>query len=113
MNNQTPLDILISKGYKDVIVFRNPNYTNAIIGLTPNNNVVYDYDLMVKWLIENENMDYEEAADFIGYNDSFYYGEHYPVIYYGEIIEKELVEEDPEYKPLVFTKIEDLPSKTN
>ena len=111
MNAQTKLDILIEKGYEDVIIFRNPDYTDAIIGLTPNNNVVYNYDLMIEWLIEHENMDYNDAADFISFNDSFYYGEHYPVIYYWEMIEEELSKEDPDYKPLVFVRIEDLPIK--
>lgn len=54
-------------------------------------------------------MDYEEAADFISYNSSFYYGNHYPVIYY-ESYEDEFYESIEE-KPLEFTKIEDLPNK--
>ena len=53
----------------------------------------------------------EESLDFIGYNDSFYYGTNYPVIYYGEEYEEIMIEEDPEYEPLVFTRIEDLPKK--
>ena len=56
-------------------------------------------------------MDEEEAADFISYNDSFYYGINYPIVYYGEEFEDEMHEEDPEYKPLVFTRLEDLPGK--
>lgn len=108
MNSQTPLDILITKGYKDVIVFRNPDYIDAIIGLTAENNVVYDYDLMIEWLMNNEAMDYDDAADFIGFNDSFYHGKHHPIIYYGKTLEEELAEEDHDYKPLVFTKLEDL-----
>ena len=103
---KTPIDILVDKGYEDVIVFSNPDYTTALVGLTPNNNAVYDYDLMVEWLVENEDMDYEESADFISYNSSYYYGENYPVIYY-EAFEEDIDEED--YEPLVFTRLEDLP----
>ena len=105
MNYKTPEDILVDKGYEDVIVFRNPNYTNALIGITDNHQAVYDYELMLEWLAEHENMDFEEAADFICYNDSFNYGEKYPVIYY-ESFEEDIDEED--YEKLIFTRIEDL-----
>ena len=109
--NRTPIDILIEKGYGDVIVvYSDPSYDTCLIGLTPDGNAVYDYDLMVEYLKINENMTEEEAEDLICYNDSFCYGKNYPVIYYGEDVEEEILEEDPEYKPLVFTKIEDLPS---
>lgn len=107
MNYKTPYNILVEKGYGDVIVFRNPDYTDALIGLTTNYNAVYDYDLMIEWLIKHEDMDFEEAADFISYNDSFYYGKHYPVIYYGEDYEMNF-EDNEEYEQLVFTRIEDL-----
>lgn len=108
MNYKTPEDILVDKGYRDVIFFRNPDYDACLIGLTDKYQAVYDYDLMLEWLVTHEYMDFEEAADFISYNDSFYYGEGYPVIYYGEDYELS-IEEDEEYEPLVFTKIEDLP----
>ena len=108
MNYKTPEDILVDKGYGDVIVFRNPDYTDALVGLTSKYNAVYDYDLMIEWLVTHENMDFEEAADFISYNDSFYYGENYPVIYYGEDYEIS-IEEDEEYELLIFTKLSDLP----
>ena len=42
MEHKTPIDILIEKGYDDVIVFRNPDYTNALIGITDNYQGVYD-----------------------------------------------------------------------
>lgn len=110
MEHKTPVDILIEKGYEDVIIFRNPDYTDCLIGLTDNHQAVYDYDLMVEWLIEHENMDSEEAVDFISYNSSFYYGEYYPVIYYNSYEEdyEEDYDED-EYEQIRFTKIEDLP----
>lgn len=109
--NKTPIDILVEKGYDDVIIFRCPDYTNALIGLTDDYNAVYDYSLMIDWLIANEDMDEEEAVDFINYNDSFYYGEHYPIIYYGEDFEEMIFEESEDYEPLVFTKLEDLSNK--
>ena len=109
--NKTPIDILVEKGYDDVIVFRNPDYTTALIGLTQDGNTVYDSDLMLTWLIVNEDMTEEEAEDFICYNDSFYYGEGYPIVYYGEEYEEVMQEEDSEYEALVFIRLEDLPNR--
>lgn len=103
--NKSPIDLLVEKGYDDVIVFSNPDYTDALIGLTDTNQAVYDYDLMLEWLINHENMDLEEAIDFIAYNSSFYFGKHYPVIYFDD----EMLSEDEEQ--IMFTKIEDLPNK--
>lgn len=111
--NKTPIDILVEKGYDDVIIFSEPSYDTCLIGLTDDYNAVYDYSLMVDWLIEHEGMDEEEAVDFISYNDSFYYGKHYPIIYHGEDFEDMIAEENEDYEPLVFTRIEDLPIKNN
>ena len=70
-------------GYEDVIVYENPSYDDALIGITSDNRAVYDYEKMAEWLVANEGMNYDEAADFICYNDSFYYGEGYPIILYS------------------------------
>lgn len=70
-------------GYEDVIIFDNPSYDDAFIGVTNDNRAAYDYDKMVEWLVANEGMDYDSAADFVCYNDSFYCGEGYPIIIYG------------------------------
>ena len=59
-----------NEGYEDVIIFDNPSYDDALIGITTNNRAVYDYYKMIEWLVAKENMDYEEAADFIQWNDS-------------------------------------------
>ena len=57
MNDKTPIDILIEKGYDDVIVFCNPDYETALIGLSDKYQAVYDYYLMVEYLIKNHDMD--------------------------------------------------------
>jgi hypothetical protein len=72
-----------NEGFEDVIIFNNPSYDDAIIGVTTDNRAAYDYDKMIEWLVTNENMDYDEAIDFINWNDSFYYGEGYPLIIYN------------------------------
>lgn len=48
----------------DIIVFSKPSYDDALIGVSHDNRAIYDYDLMIEWLIKNENMSIEEAADW-------------------------------------------------
>lgn len=76
-------ELILDAGYEDVIVFEEPSYDTAFIGVTTDNRAVYDYDKMLEWLVNKEGMDWDEAADFISYNDSFYYGEGYPLILYN------------------------------
>lgn len=52
----------------NAIKFTNPSYDNAIIGITQDGNLVYDYEKMITYLVETEAMSEEEAIDFIGYN---------------------------------------------
>lgn len=75
--------LLLENGYDDVIIFRNPDYDSAIIGVSTDNQAVYDYDKMVEHLVNNEGMTEEEAADFISYNTVRalpYMGENHPII---------------------------------
>ena len=66
---------------------------------------------MLDWLIKHEGMTPEEGEDFISYNDSFYYGSKHPKVYYGKEYEEIMKEQDPEYIPLIFIRLEDLPNK--
>ena len=76
----TVREYLENEGYEEVIIFDNPSYDDAFIGVTNDNRAVYDYDKMIEWLVINEDMDYDETADFISYNNSFYYGEGYQIV---------------------------------
>ena len=38
------------------------------MGITTDGRAVYDYSLMVEDLMEEDNMDYDEAVEFIDYN---------------------------------------------
>ena len=60
--------LLNELGYEEVTIFENPDYDSAIIGVDSNDKVVYDYDKMVKHLMENDGMTYEEAVEFIDFN---------------------------------------------
>ena len=74
---------LLAEGYEDVLIFENFSYDTALIGITEDNRVVYDYDKMIEWLIEKEGFDVTEAAEWIDYNTIralAYMGQHAPVI---------------------------------
>ena len=79
-------DTLMDQGFENFIIFENPDYDSAIIGITEDNQVVYDYDKMIEHLIQEDDMDYEEAVDFISYNTIRslpYAGEGAPIIMYS------------------------------
>ena len=59
---------LTDSGYEDAIVFENPSYDSAIIGVSDNGQVCYSYSKMVEFLINEDSMDEEDAMEFIDYN---------------------------------------------
>jgi len=75
------------------IVFRNPAYNSALIGIGYQNLgskgskhfAVYNYDLMIEELIREENMTHEQAIDFISYNTLGVGGDNFPIILYPSI----------------------------
>ena len=82
----TKREILLDMGYEDSIIFENPDYDSAIVGVSDNGEVIYDFDKMVRRLMEEEDMTAEEAADFISYNSIRslpYVGEGAPIIMYA------------------------------
>lgn len=82
----TNREVLCDLGYEDVIVFENPDYDSAIIGVSHDNRVIYDFELMIEFLIQTDDMDRDEAADFIYYNtirSLGYMGDTAPIIAYS------------------------------
>lgn len=61
-------DFLIDMGYEDSVVFENPDFEDAIVGVSTDGNVVYNYDLMRKSLSDEDEMSLEDAEEFIDYN---------------------------------------------
>ena len=55
-------------GYDDTIIFSDYDYDSALIGVTTDGRAVYDFDLMISWLIESEGFSYDEAIEWIDYN---------------------------------------------
>lgn len=82
MNNR---EILCDMGYDESIVFENPDYDSAIIGISDDGRVIYDYDLMIAHLMDVDDMTEMDAADFIDYNTIRsipYAGEYAPIVMY-------------------------------
>lgn len=44
----TVREYLENEGYEEVIIFDNPSYDDAFIGVTNDNRAVYDYDKMIE-----------------------------------------------------------------
>lgn len=76
-------DKLVELGFDDLVVFEEPDYDSAIIGVTEDDDrVVYDFDLMVKFLMDYYSISAIEAIDIIEYDTmrSLSYVENAPVI---------------------------------
>lgn len=70
-------------GYEDVLIFENPSYDDALIGVTTENRAVYDYDLMVECLVNHDGLTHEDAVEWIEYNTLRalpYYGDTAPTV---------------------------------
>lgn len=78
-------ELLLNNGYEGVKYLSDFSYDTALIGVTSNNEAVYDYDKMVEWLEKNEEITEEEAIDWISYNTVRalpYMGDGAPIIMY-------------------------------
>lgn len=54
--------------YEDVIIFSNPDYASAFIGISDDGRAVYNYELMIEHLMNEESWTDSEAIEFIDYN---------------------------------------------
>ena len=70
------------QGEENVLIFENPDYSEAFIGLSHDARAVYDYERMVQSLMKEDHMVEEEARDFISYNTlrSLGYYENSPIV---------------------------------
>lgn len=62
------MDKLLDYGYEDAPCFVNPDYEDAIIGVTHDGRIVYDYDKMIEYLMDKENWSDIDAIEWIEYN---------------------------------------------
>lgn len=61
-------ELIKENEYEDVVIFSRPSYANAFIGISEDNRAIYDFDLMVEFLMEEEGWSNVEAIEFIEYN---------------------------------------------
>ena len=82
----TNREILADMEYEDAVVFENPDDDDAIIGVSHDDRVIYDYDKMIQHLVDHEDMSVDEAADFISYDairSLPYAGPEAPIVMFG------------------------------
>lgn len=81
----TAAERLQAAGYEDVVILENYSYDDALVGVTEDGRAVYDFERMVRWLVETEGMDELEAVEWIEYNTIRalpYAGDSAPIIMY-------------------------------
>ena len=61
-------DRLLDNGYEGVKYLTDYSYDTALIGVSHDDRAIYDYDLMVQWLVNEEGLSEEEAVEWIDYN---------------------------------------------
>lgn len=66
--NQKTRDALCDMGHEEAVVFDGPDYDDAIVGVTDEGRVIYDYNAMVRCLMQQDGISEEEAIEFIEYN---------------------------------------------
>lgn len=83
--NEAVREALQDQGYEDTLLFDNPAFDDAIVGVTEDGRAVYDFDLMVESMARHDGISPDEAVEFIEYNTIRalpYAGEEAPIIMY-------------------------------
>ena len=83
--NEKIRQAICDMGHEEAVVFDGPSFDEAIVGVTDESQVVYDYDKMVRCLQDQDGMTEEEAIEFIEFNTIRalpYAGPHAPIIMY-------------------------------
>ena len=85
MTHEEIKELLSEQGYEESLVFENPNYDAAIIGVSHDGRVCYSFEKMIKCLVDEDEMKAEDAIEFIEYNTIRaipYFGELAPLVIY-------------------------------
>ena len=84
----------LAEEHKEAFVFNVPSYDNAIVGISDDGRVIYDYELMIKELTNDTALTEEEAIQFLDYNTirTLPYIEEKvrPIVLYSSTIIKEI-----------------------
>ena len=74
-------EAICDMGYDEAVLL--DSFDGAVVGVTTDGRVVYDYDAMVQCLVDQDGMSEDEAIEFIEYNTVRslpYVGEKAPII---------------------------------
>jgi len=85
INMASAEDRILDAGYEDVVIFKDEGYDDALIGISEDGRAIYDFDLMVEWLMKVDGITSEEAIEWIEYNTIRslpYAGSGAPIIMY-------------------------------
>lgn len=77
---------LLDAGYEDIKYFVGDSYDDALIGVSEDRRAVYDFDKMVKWLMNKYGWSDMESIEWIEYNTIRalpYMGSDAPIIMYA------------------------------
>lgn len=78
---------ILDAGYENVTIFSGDTYDDALIGISEDGCAIYDFDLMVKWLMDKDPALTDiDAIEWIEYNvirSLPYAGEKHPIIMYS------------------------------
>lgn len=76
---------LLEAGYEDVKIFKDFSYDSALIGVSEDNRAIYDFELMVEYLIETQGWTEIESIEWIEVNTLRslpYAGSDAPIVMY-------------------------------
>lgn len=77
---------LLEYGYEDVKFLVNESYDDALIGVSDDGRAIYDFGLMIEWLMLKYDWSEMESIEWIETNTLRalpYFGERAPIIMYG------------------------------
>lgn len=77
---------LLDAGFEGVKFLTNYSYDDALIGVSHDGRAIYDYNMMIDWLMDKEGWTDNEAVEWIEYNTIRalpYFGEGAPIIMYS------------------------------
>lgn len=76
---------LLEFGYEGIKYLTDYSYDSALIGVSDDGRAIYDYGLMIEWLMEEESLSIEDAVDWVEYNtlrSLSYFGSDAPIVMY-------------------------------
>lgn len=77
---------LLTYGYEDVKYLVDEGYDDALIGVSEDGRAIYDFELMIEWLMNKYDWSETESIEWIETNTLRalpYMGEGAPIVMYG------------------------------